>query len=72
MHEPDHTYPSKLITSFAQAISIYKKTMKLADSADVWVLFVCEDDERNVCDQKVIEVELQNKYNIRSMRRTLV
>ena len=46
--------------------------MKYGESAkDIWVLFVCEDDERNLCDQKAIEVELMNKHNIRSMRRTL-
>ena len=33
-------------------------------------MFVIEDDERNVVDQKVIEVELQEKYEIKSMRLT--
>ena len=36
-----------------------------------WVLFVCEDDERNICDQKVIEVQLQHRYGISSMRKTM-
>ena len=46
--------------------------MKYGEAAkDVWVLFVCEDDERNLCDQKVIEVELMIKHNVRSMRKTL-
>ena len=36
-----------------------------------WVLFVCEDDERNLCDQKVCEVQLQRRFGICSLRRTL-
>ena len=35
------------------------------------MLFVCEDDERNLCDQKVIEHELITKFGIKSMRKTL-
>lgn len=37
---------------------------------DAWVLFVVEDSERNVIDQKFIETELQTKYGIKSMRLT--
>lgn len=35
------------------------------------MLFVCEDDERNICDQKVIEVRLQKQFGIHSMRLNL-
>ena len=49
--------------------------MMTEDSSDTgekpWVLFVCEDNERNICDQKVIEVQLQHRYGISSMRKTM-
>ena len=35
------------------------------------MLFVIEADERNVVDQKIIEVKLQQQFGIFSMRRTL-
>jgi glutathione synthase len=38
---------------------------------DPWVLFVVEDAERNVIDQKVIETELMRRFEIKSMRYTL-
>jgi hypothetical protein len=37
---------------------------------DAWVLFVVEDSERNVIDQKFIETELQTNFGIKSMRLT--
>ena len=42
------------------------------ETADLWVLFVCETDERNLCDQKVIEVLLQRRHGIKSMRKTML
>lgn len=39
--------------------------------SDLWVLFVIDEGERNICDQKWIEVELFEKYGIKSMRLTL-
>ena len=38
---------------------------------DIWVLFVCEDDERNLCDQKAVEYDLMANLGIKSMRKTL-
>ena len=38
---------------------------------DTWVLFVCEDDERNLCDQKAVEYDLMANLGIKSMRKTL-
>ena len=35
------------------------------------MLFVCEDDERNLCDQKLLEFKLWREKGIRSMRKTL-
>ena len=35
------------------------------------MLFVCEDDERNLCDQKLIEFKLWRERGIRSLRKTL-
>ena len=50
-HSPDHRFEAQIATSFVHALTIYKRSMKYAESVgDVWVLFVCEDDERNLCD----------------------
>jgi glutathione synthase len=35
------------------------------------VLFVVEDSERNIIDQKIIEAELYRRYRVHSMRCTL-
>lgn len=41
---------------------------KFSHTSDPWVLFVVEEVERNVIDQKIIEVELQRVHGIKSMR----
>ena len=70
-HQADNRFEAQIAESFVHAVQIYKRSMTLSDSAEVWILFVCEDDERNICDQKAIEVELQTKHGIKSMRKTL-
>ena len=44
--------------------------MNPGQQCNPWVLFICEDDERNLCDQKIIEVRLQQKFKVFSMRKT--
>ena len=64
IHADDHSYIDKLVAKFFQAIALYQQgNLTLSDDGPEngekpWVLFVCEDDERNICDQKVIEVQL--------------
>ena len=58
IHLPDHSYINELIGKFKHAIDLYKEGNQ-GQAAAPWVLFVCEDDERNICDQKVIEIQLQ-------------
>ena len=44
--------------NFNAVLELYKKSVKERfghESADPWVLFVVEDAERNVLDQKLIE-----------------
>jgi len=43
------------------------ETMK---ETDVRVLFVIEDEERNICDQKWIEHQIYQAHKIKSMRMT--
>jgi glutathione synthase len=43
-----------------------------ASTQSLWVLFVVDEGERNICDQKWIEVKLFEKYKIRSLRLTLL
>ena len=56
IHQDDHSYVDKLVSKFAQAIQLYRQPSQ--ENNTCWVLFVAEDDERNICDQKVIEVQL--------------
>lgn len=37
---------------------------------DFWVLFVVDKGERNVIDQKWIEIEVYERFGVRSMRKT--
>ncbi len=41
------------------------------ETQDVWVLFVIDEGERNICDQKLIEVEAFQSYGFRSLRMKL-
>ena len=47
IHQDDHNYVDKLVAKFAKSIELYQPSQETAKS---WVLFVCEDDERNICD----------------------
>jgi len=70
IHHADHSYIECLVNEFKKAIMLYKDSNQ-GGAAAPWVLFVCEDDERNICDQKMIEVQLQRKHGISSMRKTM-
>jgi hypothetical protein len=62
-----------MVANFKTAMEHYKRTLKEKfniESQDPWVLFVVEDKERNVVDQKIIETELQKHTGIKSMRMT--
>ena len=55
------TFLDSMVKNFDRAISEYKRTQKEkfgAESNDPWVLFVVEEKERNVIDQKIIETQL--------------
>ena len=75
MLEDDYSYVDTLASKFARAIELYQEStgrvVQREQNARIWVLFVCEDDERNLCDQKAIEVTLQSKFKILSMRKTM-
>lgn len=53
------TFSDKMISYFKQSIDLYKQsiTQKYGKefTQEPWVLFVVEDSERNVIDQKFIE-----------------
>lgn len=62
-----------MASTFQTVIEMYKKTQQEKYSRkpeDAWVLFVVEDVERNVVDQKLIETELLLKTGIKSIRMT--
>ena len=62
-------YIDRLVESFKYATDLYKQSVGISDhNRPVYVLFVVEDKERNVIDQKVIEIELFRRYKIHSMR----
>ena len=55
------TFSDSMIDYFAMAIEKYKASIQEkygAQVLDPWVLFVVENKERNVVDQKFIETEL--------------
>jgi len=66
-------FTDDMLDSFREAITRYSESVmeKYQHKAeDPWVLFVVEEKERNVIDQKIIETELQFKFGIKSMRMT--
>lgn len=66
-------FVDNMVSNFAQAINYYKQDQqeKFGNTPeDPWVLFVVDEKERNVVDQKIIEVQLQLKTGIKSMRMT--
>ena len=71
-------FDANMIKYFNQAINLYKANVaakfELDEAAqgarDPWVLFLIDDSERNVIDQKVIESQLFATYGIKSMRHT--
>ena len=68
-----NSFTEKMVANFKTAMEHYKRTLKEKfniESQDPWVLFVVEDKERNVVDQKIIETELQKHTGIKSMRMT--
>ena len=44
-----------MVAGLAEGIRHYKEAH---NSTRPWVLFLCDDDERNVCDQKLLESRL--------------
>ena len=58
-----------MVAGFAQGVQMYKQAH---NAPRPWVLFIIEDDERNVCDQKLLEFLLQRDHGIFSMRKTLL
>jgi hypothetical protein len=66
-------FVTEMVDAFDQAIKLYKSTQYdkfLRKNIEVWVAFIVDDDERNVIDQKTIEVQLQLTRGIKSMRVT--
>ena len=64
---------AKFAEYFKITIDAYKQSLKDKydiTSSDPWVLFVIEEKERNVTDQKITEAELQFTYGIKSLRCT--
>ena len=65
------------MAKFAEAIRLYRQSVQPnAVSSDrqgksvVWVLFVADTKERNMLDQKEIEVALMRHHGVRVMRKT--
>lgn len=67
---------AEMARAFNRACELYKESMagdryESMKASDFWVLFVVDEGERNVCDQKWIEVTLFETYKVRSLRMTL-
>ena len=48
IHREDHDYVKNLLGAFVKSIELYKEST--GEGGKPWVLFVCEDNERNMCD----------------------
>lgn len=81
-NEEDDDFSSENVKQMADVFyrtcELYKESMISKDPKYVsispsafWVLFVVDEGERNVCDQKWIEVELFQTHKVRSLRITL-
>ena len=46
----EKTYISDIAGVFKRAISLYRSSTNKHDQDDIWVLFVIENSEKNVCD----------------------
>ena len=44
-----------MVAGLAKGVQMYREAH---NAQKPWVLFLCEDDERNVCDQKLLELRL--------------
>ena len=62
---------------FKRGIQLYFESMKKSDRGyttskidDVWVLFIVEENERNLGDQKCLESELYDRQGIKTLRAT--
>lgn len=62
------SYIDRLVNQFCEAINLYRKSTKRTEP--VCVLFVIEDNERNVIDQKLIESTLYSCCKVQSLRCT--
>ena len=66
-------FTDEMCANFKVAINHYSKSVKERfehEAKDPWVLFVVEDSERNLLDQKIIETQLQFEHGIKSIRAT--
>jgi len=70
-HKDSSAQFDAFVEQFAEAIRLYKLSVPEAEHTNPWVLFVSDPNERNICDQKAIEMALQRRFRISSMRRTL-
>ena len=64
----NHSHSEQLVKAFKTAINLSRGPHE--EALDLWVLFVIEDNETNVGDQKMIELALF-KQGITSIRLTL-
>jgi hypothetical protein len=61
-----------MVKGFAKAVSLYREVVPAEGREQPWVLFVIDEHERNVTDQKLIETYLQINHGIQSIRATFV
>ncbi|KAI0647110.1 glutathione synthase [Trametes meyenii] len=64
---PENLPPNNPISGLAEGLAAAHKAH---GSLSAWILFVVQDSERNVFDQRWLEYELLEKYSIRIVRQT--
>lgn len=68
---PSNNFIENATAAFAKSIELYGASLGLDKARDAHIAVVVQEDERNVYDQKLLEIAAFDKYGIKSMRVTL-
>ena len=68
---PPNNFIENATAAFSKCIELYRKTVNSDKERDIYMAVIIQEDERNVYDQKPLEIALFDKYKIKSMRISL-
>ena len=71
IHAPNASQMGEWLDGIAETIRLYKESTGTDAASKPIVLFIVDDHDRNLCDQKLIEVNLYKRHGIHSLRKSL-